>query len=164
MNPEPGATEQARTLSSAQTFVVKAIFPAIWIAGFGAATLSLWFEDASDSARPDTLIAARWISLVVWLVFSAVVLRIGAILKRVRVDGKFLYVSNYRREVAVPLSAVDTVTENRWINIHPVTIRFRAPTAFGQTVTFMPKSRVLGWRPHPVVAELRSAADLARVT
>lgn len=43
----------------------------------------------------------------------------GGPLKRVRLDDRVLYISNYRKEIVVPLRAVAEVTENRWTNIHP---------------------------------------------
>jgi hypothetical protein len=83
-------------------------------------------------------------------------------LKRVRMDDTSLYVSNYLREIQVPLRQVADVTENRWVNIHPVTIQFRSATEFGERVVFMPKRRLFGfWRSHPVVAEIRHAVDRA---
>jgi hypothetical protein len=67
----------------------------------------------------------------------------------------------FRREITVPLSAIESVTENRWVNIHPVTVHFRVPTEFGDKITFMPVQHVfLFWRSHPVVQELRSAAKM----
>ena len=149
-----------RTLSSAHTFLMKVIFPLVWINGFGAGTLALWLGAmhgaASDSAQPEM----KWQFLVAWVAGSAFILWGCAGLKRVRVDREFLYVSNYRREIAVPLSSIEAVAENRWINIHPVTLHFRAPTEFGQKITFMPTARLFGWRSHPVVEELRCAARL----
>jgi hypothetical protein len=74
-----------------------------------------------------------------------------------------LYISNFRKEIPVPLSAVESVTENTWINIRPVTICFRVETAFGRTIKFMPEFRSLflsPWTSHPVVDELRRAAGL----
>ena len=37
-------------------------------------------------------------------------------------DGGALRISNYRREDRVPLARVAAVTENRWVNIRPVTV------------------------------------------
>ncbi len=77
-------------------------------------------------------------------------------LKRVRVGGGQLYVSNFRKEIVVPLTFIEIVTENRWINVHPVTIHFRGDTEFGRKISFMPKTRVMFfWSSHPVVGELR---------
>jgi hypothetical protein len=80
----------------------------------------------------------------------------------VRMDETSLYISNYLREAQVPLRQVMTVTENRWLNIHPVTIKFRSATEFGDRVVFMPKVRWFGlWTSHPVVAEIQEAVDRA---
>src|SRR5262249_62361427 len=77
-------------------------------------------------------------------------------------DDTSLYVSNYLREIQVPLRQVAAVTENRWVNIHPVTIQFRSATEFGDRVVFMPRRRWFGWgRSHPVVAEIRHAVGRA---
>jgi hypothetical protein len=54
------------------------------------------------------------------------------------------------------------VAENRWINIHPVTIYFRSETIFGRQIVFMPTRRLFGiGQPHPVVGELRALAHLS---
>ena len=67
--------------------------------------------------------------------------------------------SNYRKEISVPLSEISDVTENRWVNMHPVTIHFRRDTAFGQRVMFMPAVRPFAFfSSHPVVAELKRLA------
>ena len=74
-------------------------------------------------------------------------------------DGR-IYISNYMREIAVPPTAIKSVSVNRWINTHPVTISFRNMTAFGDKVTFIPTWRFFQWRRHPVVDELRQMAGL----
>lgn len=152
--------ESPRTLSSAQTFLMKVIFPAVWICGFGAGTLGLWFGAMRGPGGTGAPPFMKWQFLAAWVAGSAFILWCCASLKRVRIDREFLYVSNYRREIMVPLSTIEAVTENRWINIHPVTVRFRVPTEFGQQIKFMPTARFWGWSSHPVVAELRSAAHL----
>jgi len=157
VNPE---TTFPRTLSSAQSFLMKVIFPILWIGGFGAATLNLWLGTMHGPGGTGAPTFMRWQFLVMWLAGAAFIGWSCARLKRVRIDREFLYVSNYRREIMVPLSTIEAVTENRWINIHPVAVRFRVPTEFGQTITFMPTARFFGWSSHPVVEELRDAAHL----
>jgi hypothetical protein len=144
-----------RTLSSAQTFWMKFIFPGVWIPLFGAGMLALW--PVTHAKLPPYF---PWILLLSWLVGVVFSVWIYAGLKRVRMDQDTLYISNFLREIAVPLSAVDSVTENRWLKIHPVTIVFRYPTEFGDRITFMPPFRMFAfiWSPHPVVAQLRMAA------
>lgn len=141
-----------RSLSSAQTFFMKLVFPPLWAVLFGWLVLSDRGHPAA--AQPPTLLL-----FLLWCAGMASMLWMCVPLKRVRMDGKNLYISNYFREIRVPLSAVVEVTENRWFNIHPVTIHFRRPTEFGQRITFMPTARLFtNWSSHPVVEELRQAA------
>ena len=151
-----------KTVSSAQTFVMKVVFPIFWISVFGLGTLLLWLgtmHGPNGEPPPD---AMRWVFLGAWVLGSAFILWICAGLKRVRVDATRIYVSNYLREEPIALNLIKAVTEIRWINIHPVTVHFRTVTAFGERITFMPKIRVFGlFTAHPVVAELRRLAGLA---
>jgi hypothetical protein len=129
---------QERTLSSAWTFWTKFLFPAIWILAFGYGTF-LW-----SGGPPQT----SFVFLVVWIV------------KRVRMDERQLYVSNYIQEIQIPFSAITEVKQNRWINSRPITIYFRDATQFGDKVTFMPKQRIQFWSVDPVVNELKRLAGL----
>ena len=87
----------------------------------------------------------------------------GIRLKRVEVDDQWLYVSNYLRDIQVELRDIEEVSENRWVNIRPITVRFRRDTGFGPRIVFMPPARWWGfWQPHPVVRELEDAAQRAR--
>jgi hypothetical protein len=149
-----------RTLSSAQTFWMKFVFPTIWISMFGLATLALFLgalRGPDNSPPPEDM---KWGFLAAWVGGTAFIYWASARLKKVRIADSALYVSNYLKEVRIPLDAVADVTENRWINIHPVTIHLRTTTDFGDRITFMPKIRIFGWRSHPVVAELRGLAHV----
>lgn len=141
---------------------MKVLFPVIWISGFGLGTLGLWLgsmHGKNGALPPDTM---RWQFLGVWIAGTAFILWGCAGLKRVRLDSTHLYVSNFLREISIPLNMIVDVTENRWINIHPVTIHFRAATEFSQRITFMPTVRFFAlWGSHPVVAELKRLAGCA---
>ena len=136
-------------LSSRLTFITKTIFPACWIVGFGAITAFFW---ASRGLPAKT----GWLFLAAWTAGALSFWWWCVPLKRVRVGDGALYVSNFRKEIVVPLTFIESVTENRWINVHPVTVHFRGDTEFGRKISFMPKSRVMFfWSSHPVVGELR---------
>ena len=104
------------------------------------------------------------IFLAVWVVGSIFILSASAGLKRVRIDQRQLYVSNYVKEISIPFGAIVDVEQNRWLNIRPVTIYFREPTEFGDKATFMPKARIrlLFWKVDPVVDELKNLAGISR--
>lgn len=148
------------TLSSRQTFVMKFVFPAFWITIFGFGTVMLWSGAMHGKGGAPPPPEMKYLFLAVWFAGTSFILWLCTPLKRVRVDDRSIHISNYRREISVPLGAIDRVTENRWVNIHPVTIHFRTPTEFGDRVTFIPKARMFGFlSSHPVVAELRTLAS-----
>jgi hypothetical protein len=154
-----------RTISSAHTYVMKVIFPVIWIGAFVIATLQLFLRAGgiTDQYGNPPSSDMKWTFLFATLAGSAFIYWVGIRLKRVAIDDKALYVSNYRREIVVPLRDIEEVTEIRWINIHPVTIHFFRGTEFGNNIVFMPKVRWLAFcSSHPIVAEIRSAAARAR--
>jgi hypothetical protein len=161
--PTPRGAEPT-TLSSAQTFVMKFVFPSVWIGVFAIGTLALFLLPdpwhGTDGAPPDP--RTKWFFLLATLLGTGFIWWLCIPLKRVRMDSTALYVSNYATDIVVPLTSVAEVTENRWVNIHPVTIHFHADTEFGSEVTFMPKVRWFAlWTSHPVVEEIRRAATRA---
>ncbi len=105
----------------------------------------------------------KWLMLAVWIGGSGLIWWFCCRLKRVWLDGGELRISNYRREDRVPLARVAAVTENRWVNIRPVTVQLRASTAFGDRIVFMPEVRwFLFWRPHSIAVELRRVVALTQ--
>jgi hypothetical protein len=147
-----------RTLSSAWTFIEKIVFPVVWIGGFGLGTGALYIGKGGAPPPPEM----KKVFLGGWLLGSGFIYWFCVRLKRVRIDDEALYISNYLKEVRVPLRDIAEVSENRWVNIHPVTIEFRSDTEFGRSIMFMPQMRwSFGWSSHPVVAELREAARRA---
>jgi len=134
---------------------MKVIFPVFWITGTGFGIVAMFFAGEGKNAPPKLMFLLVWISVIAFIYWTCM------ILKAVSVDDDFLYVSNYIKEISIPLSNIEDVTENKWINIHPVTIHLKSPSEFGDKIIFMPKVRVFAFfSSHPVVAELR---ELARV-
>src|SRR5215813_7967384 len=98
-----------RRLSSFQTVLVKFVFPAIWIPLWSFGTLMMFIRGA-ESADPNP----KWIFLLLWVVGIVFIGWDCIRLKEVSVDDSFLYVSNYLKEVSIPLSEIYDVTENFW--------------------------------------------------
>ena len=143
-----------RRLSSLQTFLLKIVLPAVWIPLLG------FFNVTALAGGSDDLNAvSKWLYLGVWVATSAVVYWNGVRLKTVSVDDNFLYVSNYLKEISIPLSDIYDVTENVWFNNHPVTIHLRSPSEFGDKIVFIPTARVFAmFSSHSVVNELKELA------
>jgi len=143
-----------RRLSSLQTFLMKFIFPVFWISIWGTGTLMMFLTGVDDPKAPP-----KWLFLILWIVITPFLYWTCMRLKEVSVDDNFLYVSNYLKEIAIPLSEIQDVTENVWVNLHPVTIHLRSSSEFGDKIVFMPTARVFAFfSSHPVVKELKELA------
>lgn len=80
-------------------------------------------------------------------------------LKKVRLDDRNLYVSNYLKEITVPISEIGEVSEFILYEPRRVTIHLRNPTEFGQKIVFLAKYRYFAFlSPHPIVDELTQMA------
>ena len=85
-------------------------------------------------------------------------------LKVVQMDERKLYISNYFREIEVDRSNIQEVTENIFLNIHPVWVHFKTPTEFGNKIMFMPTVRIFSlFSSHPIVKELKQFANREEV-
>jgi hypothetical protein len=151
-----------RTVSARETFVMKFMLPIVWIFGFGAGTIAIFLGVMRGQGNQPPPEDMKWQFLAMWMIGSAGLVYTCAPLKRVRIASDAIYISNYLKEIRVPFEEIIDVTENRWLNLHPVTIHFRVPTAFGDRIFFMPPKRWFGWRRHPLVNELRDLAHLSR--
>ena len=157
--PVNGSCRRMKTISSRATLYFK-LLPVLWSSGFGLGTILLWvgdFRGKNNELPPEGM---KYIFTVAWAVGTTASWGLCAGLKRVRIDGTRLYVSNYLEEISIPFSDVVKVTEDRWVNIHPVTIHLKNATEFGDRIKFMPKSRFFGWTSHPVVHELKNLAGI----
>ena len=127
-------------VSSRWTFIQKWVFPFVWSGGFGFGTMQMFlhpetfvFNGVQGGAGP----AARVIFVIIWLIGTAMTVAFGWRLKRVSVDGGDLLVSNYLREIRVPLTNVRSV-EDQFIRYFPqVYVEFIAPTAMGRRISFL---------------------------
>jgi hypothetical protein len=143
-----------RTISSSVTFFYKYIFSAGIVIGFGVSTVTVFLNPLRS--------AERWDVALTWVVGSLLVWWFSARIKRVRIDEKYLYISNYWKEVRVPLINVTQVRDNMWIDIHPVTIKLSISTSFGSSIVFIPRVRfstLISAR--PAVVEIEDAVKNA---
>ena len=155
-----------KTLSSPKTFFTKFVATPVIIFAAVAIGVSVWKGPLRGSDHGIPSDPFTWALVLIWL---GVLPTIGTTLKlkQVRIDSTTLYVSNYFKEISVPLGNVKDVTEKRRTAYHPVTVHFRSATDFGNEVAFMPGDQGFGgfgqWRPHPIVDEIKQRASLSIV-
>jgi hypothetical protein len=147
-----------RRISSLWTVFHKFVLPSIFVIGF----LNVLIWGPRTLSNGDS-IPAIWFFYVMPLVFIAFTLWLGWRLKWVAVDetNRRLYVSNYRKEIAIPFSEIAAVTEFKLSDPRRITIKLHNPTEFGQKIVFLGTYRFGGWLagPHPIVKELRALAS-----
>ena len=124
------------TISSRLTFVMKFIFPFVFMSGCCVVTLSMWFGQMHYKNGDPLPIEEKWKFLAASVFGATYTLWMCVGLKKVQMDSTHLYVSNFRKEIAIPFVDVVDITEHRWFNL-PSTIHFRAPTEFGQSIKFL---------------------------
>ena len=152
-----GHRPMRRNLSSAWTVIHKVVFPALWIGAFALGTSCLFLSEPRTRSGASPPPEMRWVFLVATVLGSVVLYWFGMRLKRVALDGDRLIISDFGREMEVPLRDVERVTGS--ILMHPelIWLHFRRPTEFGTKIVFMPPARFLGgYSRHPLVAELRA--------
>src|SRR6516162_1256923 len=138
------------TVSSSLTFFYKFIFTSVWSGGFGLGTVVMFL------IRRQEVVSIRGQFAAVWAIGTAFLLLTCGRLKRVKLDGATLVISNYRHDITVPVSEIADVRQNRFINLRPVTITFRKKTPFGRVVTFMPRVSHKLFSEDDIVMRLRS--------
>ena len=79
--------------------------------------------------------------------------------KRVALSETSLHVSNFLREIVVPLNEVNSVNAIEGM-FYRVVIEFKSETQFGRRIYFSPKG-LSPPRPHPILAELRATIAVA---
>ncbi|MDH5669439.1 MAG: hypothetical protein OEY86_15670 [Nitrospira sp.] len=77
-------------------------------------------------------------------------------------DSTHLYISNYLKEIVVPIADIVDITNHTGLNLAHI-IHFRAPTVFGQSIKFFPFGHFLYISDEPanlVVEDLKERAGL----
>ncbi len=143
-----------RTLSSSDTAFQKYVFPVSWFCLAGGVNVLMWsgrlFDPRGGPPSPEADIAL----LAIWLAPPLLAATLTRLLKRVRMSDHGLLISDYRREIFVPFSAIASVSQPKFEPSETVEIKFRAPTAFGDRITFVPRARFAFWRRDPALGEL----------
>ena len=160
-----------KTISSAILPVVR-IFITVWVVGWGLSLPGIISERTHISLNGGvTLLQARLEFIGFWIIGLLFWFTLCVGLKKVAIDDKNIYVSNWFRKATIPANSISDVMGGKLGGIL-VLVRFKKPTPFGKQITFVAQradgrsgdrrngSKLLFWRQHPVVAELKQFAHL----
>jgi hypothetical protein len=140
-----------RLLSSRLTLFYKFIL--LPMVSIGAIFFLLWAIKTIPGRMP--FVAFIWIAAcIIWAIY------LSWPIKKVSLAGDNLYISNFFKEIAVPVSEIADVRERYLTKPRRIVIYFRDPTEFGDKVVFYAPVRPrFYFSQHPLVGEL---LDLAR--
>lgn len=129
------------------TFFWKYIFSGIWLGGFGIGTI----------AAISTLGAEGFLFLI-GLIFGFTLIYYGCLrAKNVHIDDNYLYVSNFRKTVQIPLDNIKNVSDNVMFSPRPIFIEFNNETEFGKKIMFIGYTEMfLFFSTHPAVKEVKN--------
>ncbi|HYX71795.1 MAG TPA: hypothetical protein VE732_03420, partial [Nitrososphaera sp.] len=96
-----------------------------------------------------------WVPLL-WVIGSLSMCWYIFLQKNVSVDEEFLYIKNYFKEVAIPLSEIKHVTYSRLYRSRSVTVHLKSPSVFGSKIRFTPHTTYRDMVEPPEVGALRS--------
>jgi len=144
-----------RRISSLLTVFYKFGLPAIF--AFGMVNVLIWGVPGVDFGRNElTFIYVSPFLFGAWSLWQSW----GT--KWVAIDetNRRLYVSNYRREISIPLSHIVNVTESIWSDPRRIKIYLSEPSEFGDKIVFFATYRYGGLfaAPHPILDELTDLA------
>ena len=108
----------------------------------------------------------RWIVFILgWMIASGYLIWFGRRLKVVSIDEEFIYVSQGRKEIKIPLAHIEGVTENFWANPKLIKLKLNRPSELGMQIVFVPtRLSFAALRTHPVVEEIKRVVQLRRST
>ena len=153
-----------RTLSSRTTILWSYVLPLLLVVGLSGALLMCWLGKIRGKDGEPLSVEGLCVFTLMWALVMVGLVRTLGFLKRVEVDDDALYISNYTTELRIPLSEVFAVYASGGSRgLTRVSIAFRNPSAFGQSIEFLPRLRQCWAGMDPAIRELQDLCEQARV-
>lgn len=135
-----------RTISSAAQSVFKMLTLV-----FSVLFLVIFLASSLDAGHP------QWSIVIFPGSILCIFLVLATVHKTVQLDGRYLYVSTFRKVTAIPLEQIRSVNETIRLNYRLVTIHFLQDTPVGRSIRFTPTVQC-DYRPHSIVSVLQAYA------
>lgn len=139
-----------KSLSSKQTIYYKFILPAflIFVSGLGA------FATLITNSK----FAGGLIGLLIFVILICALICFP--LKTVKIDDSYLFISNYRKTIQIPVTEIEEVTDILYISPRLIWVKFKNTTEFGESILFMPYFDLgeMVFMAHPVADLLKEIA------
>lgn len=161
-NKNQGYEKARHCLSSQWTPLFKFVVSAAWFCILVAGVLLVWLGVLDDFVVKDMLFAHdRWIGTLSGMAMSLLFGVQCVLLKRVDLDFLHFHISNYLRQVQVPVQSLVRVSCSRMMWPEFIAIDFTDDTGLGKRIVFIPTLRLVTWfTPHPTLEQLRKLIEI----
>jgi hypothetical protein len=144
-----------RVISSKDTFFYKIILPVFFLICAVVLPPVVYLYDSKDNS------AAAFFVFFTMLMLATLIFLMTKKTKKLSLNDNFLYVSNYLKEIAVPLSNIDKIL---WFSdMRPTMIYLKTPSEFGKKINFFPNIKATSWKSNPIVEELKELAKIKQI-
>lgn len=122
-------------LSSSITIFLKLFFPLFWLVFFGSLTVAMLISapENLDRSRP----YFKWLWVSIFIGWSLVLYFTVFQLKRVEGNAEGIHMSNYFRNIFIPLKDIESFDETSFGPFLLVKVRFKRKTYFGKVNYFL---------------------------
>jgi hypothetical protein len=148
---------EIQQISSSSTNFWKWVFGPAWMLVLGGFIAAGWMGLLDRPPSEDALVLLT----VLWVGLGTFFLAWASRLEHLWLTGDELLVRRLGREVRVPLSRVEAITETRWSRVKTVTITLEPGHPIGDKIVFVPPWRPLPFLDHPLVKDLYRRKSLA---
>jgi len=127
-------------VSTSLTLFLKIFFPVFWIVFFAAFTFAVW--DLDRGSFGGIPIGSFRIGVSIFLLIGIALLYWSVMrLKRVEMDDKYVYVTNYFKNFKYPWHNISKLEERDFIVFRTIHLRLKEPGEFGKRITFVASRR-----------------------
>jgi hypothetical protein len=137
------------TISSSLTPFFKFGFLTTWSVMWGVAAVAALSRGQAQG----------WLMAGVLVLGATFIWRMLGGLKRVRLDGSNLLISNYKEEIVVPVRELAAVRQRVFFNPKMITLELRRDTPLGRWIVFMPRTTFRMFSEDDIVGRLRSLSQ-----
>lgn len=122
-------------VSTSATLFLKFFIPTFWMVFFGIFNIALWVSGKQVGSFPRATFNIGF--AIFFLVGIAILYYALMRLKRVEMDGDFVYVTNYLKTSRYPWHNVEKIVERDYLFFKSIDLYLITPGQFGKKMTFV---------------------------
>lgn len=126
-----------KMVSTSFTLFLKIVFPVFWIVFFGSFTTAIFFTEDLTSFFGIPIGTFKYILLVFFLFGIVLLYWMLMRIKRVEMDEKFVYATNYFKNYRYPWHNIENIEERDFIFFRVIYVHLKTPGNFGKKITFV---------------------------